>query len=295
MDIDARHKVAKGDPRGALENINAMFAMSRHAASEPHLVPALVSMAINNRGVRMLETVLASAPLDAEDLQTLDLQERVSYRRLVARGLRMEEAAGLLFFCAWGGGDRSMEFEMEALRDLFEAPGSAALYRVFHLAEDLASYREHFRTYHVGSAGPYYAKQGKWKDFKKALEIEGGGVLTSLILPGLAGVVQRVQRTEAWHRAAVLGVAACRYQAKHGRLPAALGDLSPEFVDMIPRDPFDGEPMRFRLTDQGCVIYSIGKDLVDNGGGPLDWEGETGDLRFVVTLPSDTSDEDSED
>jgi len=295
MDIDARHKVAKGDPRGALENINAMFAMSRHAASEPHLVPALFSMAINNMGVRTLETVLTSAPLDAEDLQTLDLQESVSYRRLVARGLRMEEAMGLLFFCAWGGEVKSMGFEETDLDDLFETPGTAALYRVFHLAEDLASYREHLRTYHVGAAEPYYATQGKWSDFKKALEIEGAGVLTSLMLPNLTGVVEAVQRTEAWHRAAMLGVATYRYQAKHGRLPAALGDLSPEFVNIIPRDPFDGEPMRFRLTDEGCVIYALGKDLVDNGGGPIEWGEKTGDLRFIVTLPSDTSDEDSKD
>ena len=295
MDVDARHKAAKGDPRGALENINAMFAMSRHAASEPHLVPVLFSMAINNRGVRTLETVLTSAPLDAEDLQTLDLQESVSYRRLMARGLRMEEAAGLLFFCAWGGEVRTVGVEIEDADNHFETPGSAALYRVFHLAEDLQSYRERLRTYHVGSAEPYYATRERWNDFGKALEIEGAGVLTSMILPSLTGVVERVQRTEAWHRAAVLGVATYRYQAKHGRLPAALSDLSPEFVDIIPRDPFDGEPMRFRLTDHGCIIYAIGKDLVDNGGDPLDREGETGDLRFVVTFPSGTSDEASED
>ena len=132
--------------------------------------------------------------------------------------------------------------------------------------------------------------RGEWKDAGKSLVREGAGVLTHAIFPGLTPIVESVQRTEAMHRAAVLGVATYRYQAQYGRPPSEFGDLSPEFVNIIPRDPFDGEQMRFKLTDQQFVIYGVGPDLVDDGGIPFNGPNQPGDIRFVVALDSGTTD-----
>jgi len=35
---------------------------------------------------------------------------------------------------------------------------------------------------------------------------------------------------------------------------------------VIPTDPFDGKPIRFKKLTKGYVVYSIGKDAKDNGG-----------------------------
>ena len=43
-----------------------------------------------------------------------------------------------------------------------------------------------------------------------------------------------------------IAVLACRsYRAKHGTLPASLDELVPEFLDEVPRDPYDGEKLRW--------------------------------------------------
>lgn len=55
-----------------------------------------------------------------------------------------------------------------------------------------------------------------------------------------------------------------RYHAVHGRLPAALADLVPEFIPELPIDPFDGEPLRYNPRD--AILRSVGSDLVDEGG-----------------------------
>ena len=34
----------------------------------------------------------------------------------------------------------------------------------------------------------------------------------------------------------------------------------------MPADPFTGEPLRYRRTDIGFVIYSVDRDGLDNGG-----------------------------
>jgi hypothetical protein len=54
------------------------------------------------------------------------------------------------------------------------------------------------------------------------------------------------------------------YQAKHGRLPGDLAELVPEFIDAVPTDAFNGEPLHY-LPGQK-VIYSVGQNLKDDGG-----------------------------
>jgi hypothetical protein len=271
-----------------MENINAIFAVGRHAASEPLLVATLASMAVDRMGIQTLEAVLRSAAISEQDLAILDLDERVTYRRLAARSFRMEEAAGLSLFCTLEDGPFDpLYFERSEFRGIAAAPGIASLYRVLHLTEDLASYRDHFHVIHKASARPYYLTRNQWRNVKGSSKSKGVGALTSLILPDPAIIIERVQRAEAMHRVAVLGIATYRYQAKYGRLPTGLSDLTPEFVHILPRDPFDGKPTRFTLADEGCVIYSIGPDLIDNQGRPLKWPDQSGDIRFVVASRSE--------
>ena len=40
----------------------------------------------------------------------------------------------------------------------------------------------------------------------------------------------------------------------------------PEFLDVVPLDPFDGKPLRLLKTADAMTIYSVGEDLADNGG-----------------------------
>ena len=43
-----------------------------------------------------------------------------------------------------------------------------------------------------------------------------------------------------------IAVLACQsYRAKHGTLPASIDELVPEFLDEVPRDPYDGEKLRW--------------------------------------------------
>jgi hypothetical protein len=64
-------------------------------------------------------------------------------------------------------------------------------------------------------------------------------------------------------RCAETAVAAERYRRKHGNWPPSLADLVPQYLSAVPRDPFDGKPLRYRKTDRGAIIYS----LYDDGNG----------------------------
>ncbi len=91
-------------------------------------------------------------------------------------------------------------------------------------------------------------------------------VVARVMLPSLSRAVILHLRITAELRCARLALAAERFRLATGRLPGSLEELVPAYVDAIPTDPFDGQPMRFAETDQGVVIYSIDEDLIDDNG-----------------------------
>ncbi len=57
-----------------------------------------------------------------------------------------------------------------------------------------------------------------------------------------------------------------RFEISNGRFPKNLDELVPNYLPALPVDPFDGQPLRYKPLEKGCVIYSIGKDRHDDGG-----------------------------
>lgn len=61
-----------------------------------------------------------------------------------------------------------------------------------------------------------------------------------------------------------------RHWLRHRAYPERLDALVPEFLDRVPHDPFDGQPMRYRREgEQGFVLWSIGFDGKDDNAAPL--------------------------
>ncbi|MCB1237895.1 MAG: hypothetical protein KDM91_22710, partial [Verrucomicrobiae bacterium] len=66
-------------------------------------------------------------------------------------------------------------------------------------------------------------------------------------------------------RFARLCLALRRHQLAKGELPNSLDELIPEFMDEIPTDPFD-DARSVRWDSDRQILYSVGWDVVDNGG-----------------------------
>jgi len=71
-------------------------------------------------------------------------------------------------------------------------------------------------------------------------------------------------------RLATTAIALERYHLRYGHYPPDLNALVPDLLQGVPRDPADGAPLRYRPTSEnGYLLYSVGEDLVDDGGNPL--------------------------
>jgi hypothetical protein len=85
----------------------------------------------------------------------------------------------------------------------------------------------------------------------------------------LEGLLNRVFEAEVARQLTTTATALKRYQLRHNQYPTSLSELVPELLSAVPRDPADGQPLRYRLTPDGTfLLYSIGSDGVDDGGNP---------------------------
>ncbi len=98
-------------------------------------------------------------------------------------------------------------------------------------------------------------------------------------------LVLRALRFQTGRQLAITALALKRYELRHHQPASDLAALVPEFLPAVPRDPMDGQPLRYRTKpDGGFLLYSVGEDGKDDGGDtglPADkakssnwWEGQ---------------------
>jgi hypothetical protein len=81
------------------------------------------------------------------------------------------------------------------------------------------------------------------------------------------GLLERAAQVEARRRLIITAIALERFRVRHGHYPVTLGAVVPEFLKQPPIDFMDGQPLRYRLGEDGrFVLYSTGVDCVDDGG-----------------------------
>jgi hypothetical protein len=103
-------------------------------------------------------------------------------------------------------------------------------------------------------------------------------------------------KKETATRLLILELALHAFQREHGRLPERPEQLTPDFLDALPIDPFDPNrrPLRYVHEGDDYIVYSVSVDGKDDGGrapapkadGSADPYGD-GDLRLDTLFPAD--------
>ena len=103
------------------------------------------------------------------------------------------------------------------------------------------------------------------------------------LLPTYPGWIAQHLKCNAQLRTARTALAVEQFRQEQGRLPKTLDELVPKYLDVVPPDPIDGKPIRYRLLDKGYVVYSIGRDEIDDGGAePDENDRDKGDVPFRI-------------
>jgi hypothetical protein len=264
----------------ALRSARALLNTGRAIGDEPTLVSQLVRIAIDGLTFAKVERILAQGePTPVELLATQRAVEQEADEPLLYYGLRGERATldGLLENVQKG------ELNYQELSNLLVWLGSANALgrsgsagnqvqeRLQALTVKLTIGRQraevlHYMNQAVETSQLPPEQQAARLQEMESIQPKDLPLLIRLLGPAWWKVGKAANRIRAQLRCTAVALAAERYRQARGRWPTRLSELVPEYLAVIPLDPFNGQVLKLAKRDQGIVIYSVGQDGIDNGG-----------------------------
>ncbi|MEX2670561.1 MAG: hypothetical protein WD294_00485 [Phycisphaeraceae bacterium] len=255
LSLQARIAAEEGDAEAAVAALETGSFVAGMMKQEPFAIDHLVTIACASLCVEVSAELLGRVPLDQAQLRRIgDALERVTptsddfLRRLIG------EDAYMVLVLDEEGPDALAEY----------IDGSPMYYRLTGLTELTLMRNWQMMELYLDAFENIEGEPERLDEYRRISNMPypvwGGLGEESATLTGR--VLISHYRALARHRAAAAGLAVMRYRLAEGRLPGELGEV----VDEQPLDPFTGDPLIYRVSDDGFVIYSVNDNLVDSGG-----------------------------
>lgn len=287
--IHALAASANGDSAVAVDDVRAMLAVARCVGDEPFLISQLVRIALSSVAVNTTEAVLGlSEPKTGLTELRAALAAEISVPRF-AVGLRGERAMFHRLTENLDSGALPIDGLDGNRRKGNSGGGLGVAHFRQYIPEQQALSLELFGEY-LAATGKGFAERRAAGD---AIERRIRGMtdrkhaLIHLLFPAVNRVGDSDARIVAQLGCAAAAVACEQYRQQSGSWPDSLDAMPKDLLTAVPDDPFSGRPLRYKRTATGAVVYSVGRDGADDGGGTLDPKMTTGtDVGFRLFDPS---------
>lgn len=280
----AQLEAENGHIDAALGTVLTYIRAAKCLSSEPFILSQIVRMALDGIALYNLEEVLKHGQGSIPLYQSLVDEIRDERRsNLLQRALNGEI---VVFGVPWfSGSDHwDMKLSEKQIREMVEfrreylgeRVNLAAILKIFREEGSKKFVQEEGRIYfHSLSKLSYLAGLDYWEAreelerFPEELERlpnnAGRGYFTRATAP-LARICAAEARLDAALGAAEIALALRIYKAKHRFYPFRLGELVPEIIPELPKDPYTGKDYVYNPKGVNILIYSVGPNLKDDLG-----------------------------
>ena len=251
-------------PADAARYVDLGYAISDATTYRPTLLASLYRCTEIHLASDALGELLASGQLSSQDaLRIMHRLAHIDLSSSLKDALEVERAMGIWVF--------------DHLRDdpssITASTGSSSLARthgsgpLVHLWMDLDEgyYLTKMRQYIDCLSQPYrdLARTGKLAD---PSDMPKYAILSAVCLPLVQGQWRIRDEAQARINGSRIALALAIYHNQHKTYPVDLNKVSRLLGGKIPIDPFSGKAFVYKKQNPGCLLYSIGPDLKDNGG-----------------------------
>jgi hypothetical protein len=290
LHADAVAHGAKGNHRTALQDIIAGMKLGDALALEPAYISQLVRIGIYGAMYGAVQDSFGAGELSPELAQKLVRQiAEADNREALAESLRSE-----LYVVAtiefpkmehgdWSGFEGELEEETadaDAIEESFERSFMGIVYGPF-VRKNQKSHIDLMTRLISAAEVPYHQALPEldlmWKDLD---ELSFVHVFTKILIPALTRSCGAQARHEAVLDLMQLGLLLEQYKAENGSYPAKLDGIATDLGGSVPVDPFTGEAYHYQPSEDDFLLYSVGRNLVDDGGkhdyreGDIVWRGD---------------------
>jgi hypothetical protein len=88
----------------------------------------------------------------------------------------------------------------------------------------------------------------------------------AMLFPGVAASVKKFAAVQSQIDLTRVACALERFHLAHGSYPETLAALAPKFLENIPHDLINGQPLHYRREGEKFILWSVGWDEKDDGG-----------------------------
>ena len=256
LQLRTEAELAEDQNDQALADLELMLRLNDRLRQEPLLITHLVGLATWNMTMQPIFEGLARHGWS--DAQLAELERQIAAEDFLAgyqKAMRGERAFAITAFENMrSGGLRLMpsaflyqnELALAKLEEQYFLPladlnrrilSPAALRKVGSLVD---SERGHFRPYTMMA----------WE-----------------MTPSISSAVKKFAQGQSAADLALVACALERYRLAHGEFPENLGGLEPQYIEVLPHDVINGEPLHYRRTEgDNYILYSVGWNEKDDGG-----------------------------
>jgi len=278
MCVEAEMLAARGDYRAAFAMYDTLVSFGNESGRGGFILHGIVGYAIQGIAIESLSYVMASgwaAPDEyrflIEQLYAADMRQYRVWEMAESEAQdwtlwldRMTQEGDTVFAEVF----EAMCGDIEGLKDALPGMTPAEMVSLFReMLADLDRIAAYLEL-------PYYEAQ-----LIDADSLLGDNPISQ------ADRVPRFNGAEARMAASVRGVmvmaAVELYRAEHDTYPATLTQLVPDYLQVLPEDPFTGASFGYAAGSNDYLLYSLGPDMEDDGGILLDptvpfetWQGD---------------------
>jgi hypothetical protein len=274
LTMNAALQANEGDLVGALESCRAALNATRSIGDEPNWWAQFERISCGSRVVSSLERILAQGTPPKAALLTMQklLEEEAEVNHLLIFS-RCERADKDLYLRKVRDGRESTS-HIENLEKLQNAkkqndpkprakrglekslPRREKWYAPEHINTFRAAWLTYLTKYVEICKGPQEEQLQAFTELRDTLK--DLPEYLQYIAVTADHTARMCWRKQAAFRCAAVALAVERFRQANGTWPGSLAVLVPEYLPAIPTDPFDGNPLRYRIGDNDVVISSVG-------------------------------------
>lgn len=262
LKLEVRQRLYEGDISGALESLETLLALGNSMEHQLSLLEHLVRGSTFGKAVEEGECILNEVQLS--DTQLADLQESFQSLELHASFTRATIGDRAMGYLAVQHPETIDDFDPAVLFMLRLAIPPASKIYLGAMSEKVAASRQAYpealtRSTQIDDQLLERSKEGNaFERLKYASPL----MLASLSKSAFASNAHRIAARDI----TVAAIASERHRLEKGDYPESLPLLVPEYLEAVPSDPFDGQPLRFKKSQQEVVLYSVGINGVNDLG-----------------------------
>ena len=271
-----------GDRQTALENVKLSFRLVDSIRREPNIISHLVRIALVQIALQPVWEGLADRQWTEADVRAIESElgklDFLTDYQFAMRGERACNLWGVDYFRKLGitGLDELVApSRSSGSDDLGRFMGRAGFWLIpagwFDQNKlSLCRMHEKFLLPLVADQDRRVVKPAAIQQANSALDRRRVGpydIFSKMLLPSLAGLAEKCARGQTSVDLALIACALERYRLANGQFPETLAALVPRFIDRFPHDLINGQPLKYRRTDDGqFILYSVGWNETDDGG-----------------------------